>query len=254
MNTIKAPDLGTALASIALRRAFRQRLIPLSLEELVALCASETHPRILAGYLRWQREEINRILVHVLLESMDKLEAEFLRRHYRDGKSMHYLSMRLPASERQLYCMNERILSRLSSLLFYRPSLADAYFPRIPYNLLSILDMRLSTFALRVDVPVDEGWLDALQEARNVSRELLSFMDSFRRAPLGASSRAQQYQRVIHAKLRDPFASVQEIVDEIGDMGLTASVAHAYLGTYQRQIKKILNPKKFAVFKNCKNL
>ena len=134
MQIIKHPDLGRELAQETLRRTFSKHRLPLTMEELASLCARETRPRILSGYLRWQREEINCILAQVLLANVEPLVAEFLRRHYGEERSIRYLSLRLPASERQLYSLHERFLKRLSALLFYRPSMAEAYFPLVIIN------------------------------------------------------------------------------------------------------------------------
>ena len=173
---IKCPDLGLTLASNALREALQHQkpVLPITLEELQGLCARERRPRILAGYLRWQREEISRLLARVLVENVSALEEEFLVRHYRDNRSVHYLALRLPASERHLYAMHERILRRLSSLLFYRASTADAYSPIVLQNLLSIIDMRIGTFVLRAELPLAAGWLESLYDARTRCRSLLS--------------------------------------------------------------------------------
>ena len=180
MQIIKHPDLGRELAQETLRRTFSKHRLPLTMEELASLCARETRPRILSGYLRWQREEINCILAQVLLANVEPLVAEFLRRHYGEERSIRYLSLRLPASERQLYSLHERFLKRLSALLFYRPSMAEAYFPLVIINLLAVLDVRLGTFALRAEIPVAEDWLSTLYDARRRARALLCFMESFR--------------------------------------------------------------------------
>ena len=104
-SRIKCPSLGLTLAAHALREALEEQrvILPVTLEELQGLCARERRPRILAGYLRWQREEISRLLARCIVENADTMEAEFLHRHYREGRSIHYLSLHLPASERYLY-------------------------------------------------------------------------------------------------------------------------------------------------------
>ena len=63
-SRIKCPSLGLTLAAHALREALEEQrvILPVTLEELQGLCARERRPRILAGYLRWQREEISRLL------------------------------------------------------------------------------------------------------------------------------------------------------------------------------------------------
>lgn len=234
MQVIKRPDLGRELAQETLRRAFSKHRLPLTMEELASLCARETRPRILSGYLRWQREEINCILAHVLLTNVEPLVAEFLRRHYGEERSIRYLSLRLPASERQLYSLHERFLQRLSSLLFYRPSMAEAYFPMVIVNLLAVLDVRLGTFALRAEIPVAEGWLTALYDARHRARELLSFMDSF----LGQTPKNDVYHRIVCCKLAAPFTTAEELAARVQET--SASSVHVYLRQYQGQVASIL--------------
>lgn len=235
MQTIKRPDLGRELAQETLRRAFSKNRLPLTMEELASLCARETRPRILSGYLRWQREEINCILAHVLLANAEPLVAEFVRRHYREERSIRYLSLRLPASERQLYSLHERFLKRLSALLFYRPSMAEAYFPLVIVNLLAVLDVRLGTFALRAEIPVAEDWLSTLYDARRRAHKLLFFMESFRKT---AETEDDAYHRIIRCKLQRPFATVEELATCVQETS-TSSV-HVYLRQYQGQVADIL--------------
>lgn len=55
---MKKPNVGKFLAAQAIRNAFAENTLPVCLEELDALCASETRPRLLAAYLRWQRARL----------------------------------------------------------------------------------------------------------------------------------------------------------------------------------------------------
>ena len=233
MQIIKHPDLGRELAQETLRRTFSKHRLPLTMEELASLCARETRPRILSGYLRWQREEINCILAQVLLANVEPLVAEFLRRHYGEERSIRYLSLRLPASERQLYSLHERFLKRLSALLFYRPSMAEAYFPLVIVNLLAVLDVRLGTFALRAEIPVAEDWLSTLYDARRRARALLCFMESFRGQETGNT-----YHRIVCRKLAAPFTTVEELAACVQET--SASSVHVYLRQYQGQVADIL--------------
>ena len=210
-------------------------VLPVTLEELQGLCARERRPRILAGYLRWQREEISRLLARCLVENVDAMEAEFLHRHYREGRSIHYLSLHLPASERYLYAMHERILGHLSALLFYRVSTADAYAPALLQNLLSILDMRIGTFVLRADLPVAEGWLESLYDARARCRALLDLIDTFMRQ----DAEQTEYERIICAKIHHPFAAPSELAELAGVDSVAGSTVHAYLHRYIDEVQGI---------------
>ena len=238
---IKCPDLGLTLASNALRKALRKQkaVLQVSLEELQGLCARERRPRILAGYLRSQREEISRLLARVLVENVSALEEEFLVRHYRDNRSVHYLALRLPASERHLYAMHERILRRLSSLLFYRASTADAYSPIVLQNLLSIIDMRIGTFVLRAELPLADGWLESLYESRSRCRALICFIEHFTQ-----ESGESEYERVIRAKIEHPFAAAGELAGLAGVDSVAASTVHSYLRKYLDSVRRIVGEEK----------
>ena len=236
-SRIKCPSLGLTLAAHALREALEEQrvILPVTLEELQGLCARERRPRILAGYLRWQREEISRLLARCIVENADTMEAEFLHRHYREGRSIHYLSLHLPASERYLYAMHERILGHLSALLFYRVSSADAYAPALLQNLLSILDMRIGTFVLRAELPVAEGWLESLYDARARCRALLDLIDTFMRR----DTEQTEYERIICAKIQHPFAAPGELPELAGADSIAASTVHAYLHRYIDEVRGI---------------
>ena len=238
MARVKLSDLERTLAAHALRDALRPQktVLPLTLAELQVLCVRETRPRIHAGYLRAQREEISRLLARVLVENVSELEAEFLRRHYRDGKSVHHLALHLHASERHLYILHERILHRLSSLLFYRVSIADAYAPLVPLNLLAVLDMRISTFVLRAELPVTDGWLASLYSARARCRALLELMAHITRD----EDRKSEYERIICAKMQHPFAAVGELAEFSGVNHVAESTIHAYLRRYLEAVKNIV--------------
>ena len=247
---IKCPDLGLTLASNALREALQHQkpVLPITLEELQGLCARERRPRILAGYLRWQREEISRLLARVLVENVSALEEEFLVRHYRDNRSVHYLALRLPASERHLYAMHERILRRLSSLLFYRASTADAYSPIVLQNLLSIIDMRIGTFVLRAELPLADGWLESLYDSRSRCRSLICFIEHFTQD----SGERNEYERIIRAKIEHPFAAAGELAGLAGVDTVAASTVHAYLRKYLDSVREIVGEEKNRVLrKTC---
>nr|WP_315411343.1 hypothetical protein [uncultured Selenomonas sp.] len=208
MKPVKKTDLGLLLASAILRDAVQDAALVLpSITELQSLVAREVRPRILQYYLRSQREAIGRILALTLVKNISELEAEFVYGHYRHGRSIHYLSLHLPVQERQLYTLNEHILRRLSSLLFYRLTLADAYSPNIALNLLCVLDVRIGTFTLRADLSIAAGLLDALYEARRRCRALLSLQNRF----LRDGEPEDEFSRVVKAKLENPFQKASEL-------------------------------------------
>ncbi|WP_019542868.1 hypothetical protein [Selenomonas bovis] len=213
MNAIKKQDIAISIAASALKAAFSKNAMPmLSIAELQRLIASETKERIISFYLRSQREAINRILVHAYLLSCSKMESDFLIGHYRDGKSIHCLAMRMPLQERQIYDLRQKSLKRLSALLFYRLSEDDVFFPGIALNLLNVLDVRISTFVLRADVPVAPGFLDSLIVARSHCRALLSYQNRFI-----FSSSDNPFERCIRTRLAHPELTIAELTSLLNE-------------------------------------
>lgn len=244
MKPVKKSDLGLSLASSVLRDAVQEGARPLpSIAELQNLVAKEIRPRILQYYLRSQREAIGRILAHALVENISDLEADFVFGHYRHGRSVHYLSLHLPIQERQLYTLNESILRRLSSLLFYRLTAEDAYSPKIALNLLNVLDVRIGTFTLRADLPIAAGLLDSLYAARRTCRALLSLQNRFLR-----TVQQDEFTRVVQAKLENPSRKASELseilfADEKNELRLATMTDHinAHLRRYAAMAAEILD-------------
>ena len=248
---MKKPNVGKFLAAQAIRNAFAENAMPVCLEELEALCASETRPRLLAAYLRWQRALIDRILVHALLDDLPAIERDFVHYRYRLGRSMQWLNMNLPVSERNLYFMNDRILLRLETLLFYEATLADAFSPKVILNLLRVIDARLAVFSLRVDLPADLGWLERLTLARHRCRALLTLMETYL-----VPDDATPAHRIIRQKLHTPHATADELLALLGtqsserEKSFVQTVLRDYLSRAEEclAMEKLPVSEKFAVF------
>ena len=247
---MRNPNVGRYLAAQAIRKAFTENSLPVRLEEIEVLCASETRPRLLAAYLRWQRALIDRILVHALMDDLPEIERDFVHYRYRMGRSMQWINMNMPVSERNLYFMNDRILLRLETLLFYEPTLADAFSRTVLFNLLRVIDARLAVFSLRVDLPADAGWLDRLARARCRCRALLALIDTY------LAPDEDGIHRIIWQKLQTPHTTLDELLERIGipsserEKNMAQDVLRNYLSRAEAclGIKKIPDTDKFAVF------
>ena len=248
---MKKPNIARFLAAQAIRKAFTENSLPTCLEELKTLCASETHPRLLSAYLRWQRELINRILVYALLDDLSEIERDFVYYRYRNRRSMKWISMHIPVSERQLYFLNDRILLRLETLLFYQPTCADAFSPKVILNLLRVIDARIAVFSLRVDLPVDIGWLDHLFLARYRCHALFDLMMSFL-----SPHKETLAQKIIRQKFHAPNATAEELLRQLDipsserEKSIVQGILRDYLGCAEKClcIEKIPESEKFAVF------
>ena len=249
---MRNPNVGRYLAAQAIRKAFTENSLPVRLEEIEVLCASETRPRLLAAYLRWQRALIDRILVHALMDDLPEIERDFVHYRYRMGRSMQWINMNMPVSERNLYFMNDRILLRLATLLFYEPTMADVFSRTVLLNLLRVIDARLAVFSLRVDLPADMGWLDRLARARCRCRALLALIDTY----LAPDDEDGIAHRIIRQKLQTPHTTRSELLERIGipsserEKTMAQDVLRNYLSRAEAclGIKKIPDTEKFAVF------
>ena len=248
---MRNPNVGRYLAAQAIRKAFTESSLPVRLEEIEVLCASETRPRLLAAYLRWQRALIDRILVHAFMDDLPEIECDFVHYRYRMGRSMQWINMNMPVSERNLYFMNDRILLRLATLLFYEPTMADVFSRTVLFNLLRVIDARLAVFSLRVDLPADAGWLDRLARARGRCRALLALIDTYL-----APDEDGIAHRIIRQKLKTPHTTLDELLERIGtpfserEKNMAQDVLRDYLSRAEAclGIKKIPDTEKFAVF------
>ena len=248
---MKKPNVGKYLAAQAIRKAFTESSLPVRLEEIEVLCASETRPRLLAAYLRWQRALIDRILVHALMDDLPEIERDFVHYRYRMGRSMQWINMNMPVSERNLYFMNDRILLRLETLLFYEPTIADVFSRTVLLNLLRVIDARLAVFSLRVDLPADVGWLERLARARCRCHALLHLIDAYL-----TPNEDSPAHRIIRQKLQTPHTTLDELLERIGipsserEKNMAQDVLRNYLSRAEAclGIKKIPDTEKFAVF------
>lgn len=248
---MRNPNVGRYLAAQAIRKAFTESSLPMRLEEIEVLCASETRPRLLAAYLRWQRALIDRILVHSLMDDLPEIERDFVHYRYRMGRSMQWINMNMPVSERNLYFMNDRILLRLATLLFYEPTMADVFSRTVLLNLLRVIDARLAVFSLRVDLPADAGWLERLARARCRCHALLHLIDAYL-----TPNEDSPANRIIRQKLQTPHTTLDELLDRTGipsserEKNMAQDVLRNYLSRAEAclGIKKIPDTEKFAVF------
>lgn len=248
---MRNPNVGRYLAAQAIRKAFTESSLPVRLEEIEVLCASETRPRLLAAYLRWQRALIDRILVHALMDDLPEIECDFVHYRYRMGRSMQWINMNMPVSERNLYFMNDRILLRLATLLFYEPTMADVFSRTVLLNLLRVIDARLAVFSLRVDLPADAGWLERLARARCRCHALLHLIDAYL-----TPNEDSPAHRIIRQKLQTPHTTLDELLDRTGipsserEKNMAQDVLRNYLSRAEAclGIKKIPDTEKFAVF------
>ena len=248
---MRNPNVGRYLAAQAIRKAFTESSLPMRLEEIEVLCASETRPRLLAAYLRWQRALIDRILVHSLMDDLPEIERDFVHYRYRMGRSMQWINMNMPVSERNLYFMNDRILLRLATLLFYEPTMADVFSRTVLLNLLRVIDARLAVFSLRVDLPADAGWLERLARARCRCHALLHLIDAYL-----TPNEDSPAHRIIRQKLQTPHTTLDELLDRAGipsserEKNMAQDVLRNYLSRAEAclGIKKIPDTEKFAVF------
>ena len=248
---MRNPNVGRYLAAQAIRKAFTENSLPVRLEEIEVLCASETRPRLLAAYLRWQRALIDRILVHALMDDLPEIERDFVHYRYRMGRSMQWINMNMPVSERNLYFMNDRILLRLATLLFYEPTMADVFSRTVLLNLLRVIDARLAVFSLRVDLPADAGWLERLARARCRCHALLHLIDAYL-----TPNEDSPAHRIIRQKLQTPHTTLDELLDRIGipsserEKNMAQDVLRDYLSRAEAclAIEKIPDTEKFAVF------
>lgn len=248
---MRNPNVGRYLAAQAIRKAFTENSLPMRLEEIEVLCASETRPRLLAAYLRWQRALIDRILVHSLMDDLPEIERDFVHYRYRMGRSMQWINMNMPVSERNLYFMNDRILLRLATLLFYEPTMADVFSRTVLLNLLRVIDARLAVFSLRVDLPADAGWLERLARARCRCHALLHLIDAYL-----TPNEDSPAHRIIRQKLQTPHTTLDELLDRTGipsserEKNMAQDVLRNYLSRAEAclGIKKIPDTEKFAVF------
>ena len=248
---MRKPNIGRYLAAQAIRKAFTENSLPVRLEEIEVLCASETRPRLLAAYLRWQRALIDRILVHSLMDDLPEIERDFVHYRYRMGRSMQWINMNMPVSERNLYFMNDRILLRLATLLFYEPTMADVFSRTVLLNLLRVIDARLAVFSLRVDLPADAGWLERLARARCRCHVLLHLIDAYL-----TPNEDSPANRIIRQKLQTPHTTLDELLERIGtpfserEKNMAQDVLRDYLSRAEAclGIKKIPDTEKFAVF------
>ena len=251
---MRNPNVGRYLAAQAIRKAFTENSLPMRLEEIEVLCASETRPRLLAAYLRWQRALIDRILVHSLMDDLPEIERDFVHYRYRMGRSMQWINMNMPVSERNLYFMNDRILLRLATLLFYEPTMADVFSRTVLLNLLRVIDARLAVFSLRVDLPADAGWLERLARARCRCHALLHLIDAYL-----TPNEDSPAHRIIRQKLQTPHTTLDELLDRTGipsserEKNMAQDVLRNYLSRAEAclGIKKIPDTEKFAVFSFC---
>ncbi len=226
-------DLELSLARNAIISAFKQHNIDADLgflaHEEMQDSQDRTHRSIV---MRLQRESINRQLVRVLMVNLSHQEADFLRRHYRDGRTIQYLSMQMPFSERQLYAMNERILRRLASFLSYLPSTDDAYFPRVPINLLSIIDERLLIVSLQ-KIEVNEAWMKGMYRKRSISFQLFQLMQHMQ-------AENDAYGKLIQARFKKPFMTIPALL-EYAKLPISEKLAYSYFQRYMGEVTNILD-------------
>lgn len=226
----KLSDIGMYLAVQALKEYYRPTGQIAELKAIETFCYSEASLNLYRTYLRLQRQHIDRIVVGMVLETLDKDTQKFVKYHYRDNMKYYLITQKVPFSMTALARINKRILSDIYVLMFYSLSTENLFYCTKVINMIYILDLRIMALS-RENLTVKKAWLRNLIKKRKKYRNLLNIMQSCMDVPekeqeipihegksLGALRNA-----VVAAKLQHPTYNINEIAQLSGTSTPTVS-------------------------------
>lgn len=136
-------ELGRNLAEHALKKFYTTDQE--QQKELKSLCSENLSNSNMAKiYLKIQREQLNNIVVHSVLEDLPLEKRKYIEMKYKQKFSMVKIAMTLQVSKGQLALWNIDILTNIENMLFYRLSSKDFFNVQKILSMLYILDQQIT--------------------------------------------------------------------------------------------------------------
>lgn len=202
------PDLKYFLAEQAIKEYYRPPREIKQRKLLADFCQTCKSPRLYSVFLSLQREQLNRMAVEIILNTLPPEEKHFFEMRYRRGQQLIWIAEELHISVSQLSRSNRRILSDIQSILFYSLNPDDIFQRMKVINMLHILDMRIAALS-RDGLVLRKGFVDSLVVKRQNYRQLLDVMQEC----MTEQSESDDPIRntIVTIKLNNPTYNVSEI-------------------------------------------
>lgn len=136
-------ELGRSLAEHVLKKFYTTDQE--QQKELQSLCLDNLSNSNMAKiYLKIQREQLNNIVVHSVLEDLPMEKRKFIEMKYKQKFSLVKIAMMLQVSKGQLALWNIDILTNIENMLFYRLSSKDYFNVQKILSMLYILNQQIT--------------------------------------------------------------------------------------------------------------
>ncbi len=162
------PELTIYLAEEALKEKFSEK--NLNLREVLEIqkdCQDYlTMKNIRKIYVRMMKNEIKKMMVDAVYETLSSEEQEFLLMKYKKKKQMIAISLELNVSVAQLHIRQHTILEKISEFMLYKLTEEDVFNPTKVVTMIILLE-KIVEFAERYDSRrefISVGWVEVIAE------------------------------------------------------------------------------------------
>ena len=162
-------------------------------------------------YVRLFKNEINRIIIDVVLDSLTDEKRKFVELKYKKQKQLVSISFALNVSISQLMIWNKEILEKISAFLQYRLDTKDIFQRSKIVGMINVL-AQMDEIFLQIDpdcqfVRID--WLKAIRQRKKNYENLLKALDE-----ISGSENPSLADEVILTKLKYPNELLSEIAEK----------------------------------------
>lgn len=162
------PELTIYLAEEALKEKFSEK--NLNLREVLEIqkdCQDYLAMKnIRKIYVRMMKNEIKKMMVDAVYETLSSEEQEFLLMKYKKKKQMIAISLELNVSVAQLHIRQHTILEKISEFMLYKLTEEDVFNPSKVVTMIILLE-KIVEFAERYDSRrefISVGWVEVIAE------------------------------------------------------------------------------------------
>lgn len=230
------PELTLYLAEEALKDKFvGENIKPQEIVEFQKNCrdylSSENIRKI---YARMMKNELTKMMVDAVYQSLTAEEQKFILMKYKKGKQLVAISLALNISVAQLNIRHHVILEKISEFMLYKLNEEDVFKPDKVANMIILLE-KIVEFAQKYDSQrefISSGWVEVIAERHDKYCCLLNEIEK-----IFDNKENSLHKKIISAKIENPNEKI-EVLSEC--CNTDKSVVSRHLKIFVDDVKKYL--------------
>lgn len=230
------PELTIYLAEEALKEKFSEKNINLrEVLEIQKDCQDYlTMKNIRKIYVRMMKNEMKKMMVDAVYETLSPEEQEFLLMKYRKKKQMIAISLELNVSVAQLHIRQHSILEKISEFMLYKLTEEDVFNPPKVVTMIILLE-KIVEFAERYDSRrefISGGWVEVIAERHDKYCRLLNEIEE-----IFDNAENSLRKKIIFEKIENPDEKIEVLSERCN---VDKSIVSRSLKNFVADAKKYL--------------